>query len=454
MLLTVTSTAPQATDLGFLLHKHPDRVQSFELPVGTAHVFYPEATPERCTAALLLEVDPVALVRGRASTQDQYVNDRPYAASSLLAVALGKVFSTARTGRCATRPDLEGVPLPLTIHVPAVPCAEGADLVERLFAPLGWQVDASVPPLDPQVPAWGDAPYVDLTLVGTMALDAALTHLYVLLPVLDDDKHYWVGADEVDKLVRAGTGWLADHPERELVTRRYLAHQRSYVEDATSRLVALDDVEAPLTEPVARPSLARARREAVALALRDIGARRVVDLGCGEGALLRELVTDPSFTELVGVDVAARELDRAARWVDRLPDQQRTRVTLRQSSATYRDPAIAGFDALVLMEVVEHLDPERLPALESTVFAHARPGAVVVTTPNAEFNVLYERLQPGGMRHPDHRFEWTRAQLAAWATDVAQRHGYDVAFRDVGPADEVHGPATQLALFTVAEVAR
>ena len=453
MLLTVTSTAAQATDLGFLLHKHPDRVQSFELPVGTAHVFYPEATPERCTAALLLEVDPVTLVRGRAATQDQYVNDRPYAASSLLAVALGKVFSTARTGRCATRPDLEGVALPLTIHVPAVPCAEGADLVERLFAPLGWQVDARVPPLDPQVPAWGDAPYVDLTLVGTMTLDAALTHLYVLLPVLDDDKHYWVGADEVDKLVRAGSGWLADHPERELVTRRYLAHQRGYVEDATARLVALDDVEAP-TEPVARPSLARARREAVALALRDVGARRVVDLGCGEGALLRELVTDPSFTELVGVDVAARELDRAARWVDRLPDQQRTRVTLRQSSATYRDPAIAGFDALVLMEVVEHLDPERLPALESTVFAHARPGAVVVTTPNAEFNGLYEQLQPGGMRHPDHRFEWTRAQFAAWATDLAERHGYAVAFRDVGPADDVHGPATQLALFTVAEVAR
>jgi 3' terminal RNA ribose 2'-O-methyltransferase Hen1 len=451
VLLTLTSTAPQATDLGFLLHKHPDRVQSFDLAVGTAHVFYPEATPERCTAALLLEVDPVSLVRGRDATQDQYVNDRPYAASSLLAVALGKVFSTARSGRCVLRPDLEGVALPLTVHVPAVPCREGADLVERLFEPLGWTVEAALAPLDPEVPAWGDAPYVDLTLVGTMTLADALSHLYVLLPVLDDDKHYWVGPDEVDKLVRAGAGWLADHPDRELVTRRYLAHQRSYVDDATSRLVALDDTEVS-APPTPRVTLARARREAVAAVLREIGARRVVDLGCGEGALLRELVADPSFSELVGVDVAARELDRAARWVERLPDQQRARITLRQSSATYRDPAIAGFDALVLMEVVEHLDPERLPALESTVFAHARPASVVVTTPNREHNVLFERLEPTGMRHPDHRFEWTRAELVAWAQAVAGRHGYEVSFHGVGPADEVHGAPTQLALFT--EVAR
>ena len=449
MLLTVTSTAADAADLGFLLHKHPDRVQRFDLPVGVAHVFYPEATPERCTAALLLEVDPVALVRGRAASQDQYVNDRPYAASSLLAVALGKVFSTAMKGRCTVRPDLEGVALPLTLHVPAVPCADGPALVERLFAPLGWDVEARVAPLDPEVPQWGDAPYVDLTLVGTLTLADALTHLYVLLPVLDDTKHYWVGPDEVDKLLRAGGAWLAEHPERELITRRYLAHQRAYVDDASTRL---DGTEPQPDQPAPRPSLARIRRDAVATALRDVGARRVVDLGCGEGALLRDLVTDPSFTELVGIDVAARELARAERWLERLSDQQRGRVTLRQSSATYRDPAIAGFDALVLMEVVEHLDPDRLPALEATVFAHARPHTVVVTTPNAEYNVLYEHLEPGGVRHPDHRFEWTRDQFAAWAAGVGERHGYAVELREVGEPDEALGAPTQLAILT--EVAR
>ena len=188
-------------------------------------MFYPEASAARCTAALLLEVDPVALVRGRRSggpaafSLTQYVNDRPYAASSLLAVALSRVFRTAMTGRCDARPELAAVPMPLEIHVPALPCRGGAAVATRLFAPLGWSVEASAVPLDPQLPAWGDSHFLDLRLRGAVRLADALNHLYVLLPVLDDAKHYWVTTDEVDKLVRAGEGWLHTHPERELISR-------------------------------------------------------------------------------------------------------------------------------------------------------------------------------------------------------------------------------------------
>lgn len=470
MLLTLTSTAPDATDLGFLLHKHPERVQSVELSVGTAHVFYPEADDERCTVALLLEVDPIGLVRSRRFGSDgfalaQYVNDRPYAASSMLAVALGRVFGTALKGRCDARPDLVATPLPLTVRVPALPArgsadARGADLVRRLFGPLGWTVTAVPAPLDPEVPPWGEAPYVDLTLTGTMVLSEALGHLYVLLPVLDGAKHYWVSSDEVDKLVRTGGAWLADHPERDLITARYLAHQRSYVTDALERLAALDDAldlvaegtaggqdDVPTDGPV---PLARHRRAAVVAALRDVGARRVVDLGCGEGALLRDLLADPAVAEIVGVDVAPRALDAAERrlGLDRLSDAQRARVALRQSSVTYRDPALAGFDAVVLMEVVEHVDPDRLPALEANVFGHARPGAVVVTTPNADYNPRYAALPAGTTRHRDHRFEWSRAEFAAWAGRVGERYGYAVDLRPVGEVDAEVGPPTQLALFT------
>lgn len=215
MYLTITSTAPNATDLGFLLHKHPDRAQQFDVGVGTAHVFYPEAAPDRCTAALLLEIDPIGLVRGKRFGGDafslaQYVNDRPYAASSMLAVALGRVFRSALAGRCAPRPELPGAPLPLQIRVPAVPSSGGADLVHRLFAPLGWQVGTAVEPLDPAIPAWGDSRYIHLQLTGVITVADALSHLYVLLPVLDDAKHYWVGDDEIDKLVRVGgDGWPA-----------------------------------------------------------------------------------------------------------------------------------------------------------------------------------------------------------------------------------------------------
>jgi 3' terminal RNA ribose 2'-O-methyltransferase Hen1 len=214
---------------------------------GTAHVFYPRAGEDGCTAALLLEVDPVGLVRGPAASEGfalgRYVNDRPYAASSLLAVALGRVFRTAMAGRCDARPELAAAALPLAVHVPALPCLGGPDLATRLFEPLGWQVSAGTVPLDEEFPDWGDSPYLDLRLEGRMRLADALSHLYVLLPVLDDGKHYWVGPDEVDKLVRAGSAWLAAHPERDLVTHRYLAHQRHLARTAVARLAEVDDTE-------------------------------------------------------------------------------------------------------------------------------------------------------------------------------------------------------------------
>ena len=376
----------------------------------------------------------------------------------MLAVALGRVFGTAMKGQCAARPDLVAQALPLEVHLPSLPSSGGVQEVRRLFEPLGWTASATVQPLDPRLPAWGDSRYVDLRLTGSMTVHEALTHLYVLLPVLDGSKHYWVGQDEVDKLLRAGGSWLAGHPERDLVLRRYLAHQRDYVSDATQRLEALDDAvpegdlepdAAPAPDPRALP-LARLRADAVLAQLRALGAHRVVDLGCGEGALLRDLVTDPTFTEVVGADVSARALDRAARrlGLDRMPGRQRARLSLVQSSATYRDPRLHGYDATVLMEVIEHVDLERLPALERSVFAHARPRAVLVTTPNAELNVTFDRLAAGTMRHPDHRFEWSRAQFAAWAGRVADEHGYAVQLRPVGEEDPRLGPPTQLAVFT------
>ncbi|WP_431900028.1 3' terminal RNA ribose 2'-O-methyltransferase Hen1 [Micromonospora chalcea] len=473
MLLTLTTTHRPATDLGHLLVKHPDRVQTFDLPAGAAHVFYPEADEARCTAALLVEVDPLKLGGGRKNRAPegfalgQYVNDRPYAASSLLSSALSKVFRSALRGESRDRPELAATAIPLTVRVPVLRCRGGAELAVRIFAPLGWTVTATPIPLDETYPEWGDSRYVDLTLTGTLRLADALNHLYVLLPVLDDAKHYWVAPDEVDKLLRAGAGWLAGHPERALITRRYLAHRRALAGVAMARLTELrladeppaDDSidpapgEAPVVEDVRRASLAVRRREAVLAALRDSGASRVLDLGCGGGALLTALVADRRFTEVVGVDVSDRSLAMAARRLrlDRLPERQRDRIRLWQSALTYRDDRLRGYDAAVLMEVVEHLDPPRLPALEDAVFGHARPGTVVVTTPNVEYNVRYEGLGPGRFRHADHRFEWTRAEFAAWVDQVAAAHGYTAVVGGVGDDDPEVGAPTQMAVLTRAD---
>ncbi|KOV77847.1 MULTISPECIES: 3' terminal RNA ribose 2'-O-methyltransferase Hen1 [unclassified Streptomyces] len=474
MFVTISTTGTAgnpATDLGYLLHKHPDKAQAFSTSYGTAHVFYPEADAERCTAALLLETDTLALVRrgkGRGGAPDaalaQYVNDRPYAASSLLAVALSNVFSSALRGVCTARPERAAAPLPLRIEVPALPARGGAELVRRLFAPLGWSVTADPVPLDTAFPEWGDSRYVRLVLESErLTLAEALRHLYVLLPVLDDAKHYWVSADEVDKLLRAGEGWLAGHPEQQLITNRYLSRRWSLTRQARERLELvrlaeaddsevedIDNAVAEETEAEEKPTpLAEQRRAAILSALHASGAARVLDLGCGQGQLVQALLKDTRFTEIVGVDVSVRALTIAARRLklDRMGERQAARVKLVQGSLAYTDNRLKGYDAAVLSEVIEHLDLPRLPALEYSVFGHARPRTVVVTTPNVEYNVRWESLPAGHVRHGDHRFEWTREEFRAWATTVAGRHGYDVEFLPVGPDDPEVGPPTQMALF-------
>ncbi len=490
MLLTITMTAAgdaAATDLGFLLHKHPDRVQEFQQAFGTAHVLYPEASPERCTAALLLEVDPVALQRGRGGDSpdfslSQYVNDRPYAASSLLSSALNAVFRTAMRGRCPARQELADGPVPLELALPALPCKGGPDFARRLFEPLGWEVAAEPVPLDGRFPEWGDSRYVTLTLRGSVRLADALNQVYVLLPVLDQAKHYWMASDEVDKLVRAGSGWLASHPERTAITRRYLGNRRGLVRAALGRLADAEglpeesfdlpdadrpelDSARPATdgetsdarlhadrgegaEPGRAKPLNERRLETVAAVLREREARSVLDLGCGSGRLLGRLLADPSFARVTGVDVSytAVAIARRRLKVDRMPSAKAARLELFQGALTYLDDRFRGYDAAVLMEVVEHVDPPRLPALARVVFGHARPRTVVVTTPNVEYNVRYEGLT--GLRHPDHRFEWTRAEFRAWAEAVAAEYGYTVDHVPVGDDDPEVGPPTQMGVFS------
>ncbi len=470
MLLEITTTPPPdalwpATDLGFLLHKNPARPQSFELSFGQAHVFYSETNPDRCTAALLLDVDPVGLVRGRGQSDgwlDQYVNDRPYAASSFMSVALARLLREAMSGRSKERQALADTAIPLTARIAALPCRGGEAFVRRLFEPLGYRVTALHHALDQRFPSWGEGPYFTVTLEATARLSSLLTHLYVLIPVMDGDKHYWVGEEEVEKLVRFGEGWLEAHPEREEIVKRSLKHRRDLERAANVQLTArlMNDEPDPDKLEAAHDreevvierntSLNEQRINVVAAALRSSGAKRVLDLGCGEGKLIRALLADRQFEQILGMDVSYRSLETAAKRLDleRMPERQRARVTLMQGSLTYRDKRLAGFDAAALVEVIEHLDPPRLASLERVVFEFARPGTVIVTTPNAEFNATWETLPAGQFRHKDHRFEWSRAEFQTWARGIARRFGYTVEFVGIGVEDSALGSPTQMGVFS------
>jgi 3' terminal RNA ribose 2'-O-methyltransferase Hen1 len=465
VLLTVTTTHNPATDLGYLLRKNPERPQAFDLSFGKAHVFYPEATAERCTAALLVEVDPVGLVRnrrgpsGEGGALEQYVNDRPYAASSFLSVAIAEVFGSALSGKSKERPELVETAIPLQADLSALPCRGGEEFLRKLFEPLGYVVRAKRLALDETFPEWGASAYYQVQLEATVPLQKLLAHLYVLVPVLDNDKHYWVGDDEVEKLLRVGGSWLAAHPERESITRRYLKNQRSLVDEALARLVDESDIDPDLTaeshaleeETIEKTvSLNEQRMGAVLAALKGSGAARVLDLGCGEGRLLQELLKERQFSEIVGMDVSHRALEIARDRLryERLPTLQKERVRLLQGSLIYRDERLAGFDAAAVVEVIEHLDAARLAAFERVLFECARPECIVITTPNREYNVKWEALPAGNFRHRDHRFEWTRAEFQDWSNDVATRFGYNARFLPVGAEDAVLGSPTQLAIFT------
>jgi 3' terminal RNA ribose 2'-O-methyltransferase Hen1 len=464
LLLTIATSHVPATDLGYLLHKNPAGHHTAELSFGTAHVIYPVAGTARCQAAVLLEIDPVGLVRRGRSELAQaslasYVNDRPYVASSFMSVALGRLFATALAGRSKERPALAAQPVPLEIGLPVVPCRGGTPLLRRLFEPLGYQVTAKPIALDPHYPDWGDSQYLSIQLVGTLTLREALEHLVVLLPVLDDDKHYWVGADEVDKLLRRGGQWLGAHPERDLITRRYLRHDRRLATDALRRLMAedaadpeTDDEASDAAELVAerKVGLRDERIGAVVAAIAESGATRVLDVGCGSGNLIAALLKLSQVRQVTGMDVSHRALQAAARRLrlDELSPRARDRVELQHGSVTYTDHRMRDFDAAAVVEVIEHLDPPRLGAFELSLFGNARPTVVVLTTPNAEYNALFESLPAGAFRHADHRFEWTRAEFSGWAAAVASRHGYQVTLSGVGPEDPVLGCPTQLAVFS------
>ncbi|MCL1993100.1 MAG: 3' terminal RNA ribose 2'-O-methyltransferase Hen1 [Spirochaetes bacterium] len=450
MLLTITYTGEETQNLGYLLHKNPYRPQAFDLNHGKAYVFYTEISHERTTAALLLDINPVDLARGKADSGAagagglfDYVNDRPYASSSFMSTAISKVFGTALSGRADSRQALSDSPLDLSASVTMLPCRD-TEKLNAVFQPLGYAIRYETFSADDSFARWGDSKYVNLEIAGKVRLRDLLKHLYVLIPVFDMQKHYWVGEDEVDKLLRHGEDWLAGHPEKEYITRQYLHRHRRLVDMAIERLTG-EAAERPAKNLNAR------RLAGIVQTLKERGVKSVIDLGCGEGNLLQLLVKERQFAYIAGVDVSYSTLRRAD---EKLHLEQAAgsalsqRLKLIQGSLMYRDERFSGYDAACVIEVIEHLDTARLAAFERVLFQFAKPPLVVITTPNKEYNAHYAKLD-GDLRHYDHRFEWTRREFSDWAARTAEKFGYSVALSQIGDADETCGAPTQMGVFSL-----
>ena len=456
MLLSITTTHQPATDLGHLLHKHPDRLQSFPmnfgpLSGGRSHVFYSEATPQICTAVLLLEVDPIgrsASAFAKESVLNQTINDRPYIASSFLSLAVLKVFKTAMLGRSTGRPDLAKAAIPLTVNIPVLPCRGGEALLQQLFEPLGYEVAGQL--------LSEKTLYLSATLRNTVRLADLLSHLCVLVAALDDEKHDWLSDDEIDKILQQGAQWIDDHPLKTTILQRYEKLGSRYADTAIARLEEDDsfDMEAAQSErtwkaiAAKKPNnLNQQRLTAVIQALEQQNAKHVVDLGCGEGELLQRLSEEDSVETIVGVDVSSSALALAQKRLNISElGEQISCVQLMRGSVVYQDRRLQGCDAVTVIEVIEHIDSDRLPSFEQATFGFLQPKTVVVTTPNVEYNILYP-MPADALRDLDHRFEWTRQAFQAWAEQVAKKYGYTVEFRLIGTEYLDLGAPTQMGIF-------
>ena len=463
MILNISTTHKPATDLGYLLHKHPDKFQTFKLSVGKAHVFYPEKGEDRTTVSLLLDIDPIDMVRGARNfggegfSLGHYVNDRPYVASSFMSVALSKAFSSAMNGKCKDKPELVDVKFPFEVVITSIPAPKGGEiLIRKFFEPLGYNVELKRHQLDNKFSEWGDSKYYTLKLSHCITTKELLTHLYVLIPALDNNKHYFVSESEIEKLLKKGEGWLKDHPEKEQIIKRYLINLNSLSRQALERLNEgefIEEIEDEITKKTEvqkkKETLHDKRIKLVAEKLIESGAERVLDLGCGEGKLIRQLIKHKQFSEIAGMDVSYNELLKAKERLhfDEMSPKQKERIYLFQGSLTYRDKRLEKFDAAAVVEVIEHLDLNRLKAFERVLFEFAKPKTVVLTTPNKEYNVMWEKLDAEEMRHYDHRFEWTRKEFAEWANRIGEIYNYSAEILPIGDEEENVGAPSQMAIF-------
>ena len=460
MLLTITYEGKETQNLGYLLHKNPDRPQQFEISYGKAYVFYPEVSDERTTAALLLDIDPLDLAKGKIGSGTgglfDYVNDRPYGCSSFMSSAIARIFGSALNGKCKEKQELADTPIDLSVTIYCLKDNGIEQLAQQLSEPLGYTVETKRTQLDDKFPEWGKAPYVDLTIKGKKKISDILKHVYVLIPVFDTQKHYYVDESEISKLLKHGEGWLQDHPYKEKITRRFLGKKQEYIRKANEALTA-DEMENNEQEELpgeekqeekTRIPLNTTRLETVKRAVLESGAESVIDLGCGEGRLIELLLKEESIKKITGCDVSVLSLERASfKLRYRKMDQaQKDRLSLMQASLTYMDSRFSGHDCACLIEVLEHIDHSRLDAVERIVFEHISPKTVIVTTPNREYNAVYG-IPENELRHRDHRFEWTREEFRKWTEKICEKYGYRCEINGIGDLSEQYGQPTQMGVF-------
>lgn len=439
MLMTITCKGSDAQDLSWLLHKRPDRFQAFNLPYGTAYVFFPEYSDNKCIVTLLLDVESSGLndICKAKDGEFQYVNPRQYLSGSLLSGAITKVFASAIKGVCEEKPELVDKVFNYEMEITSFSCRLNPDYIEKLFLPLGYEIDFTKPSGQYSEIA---QQFGNLKLIARTTLQKLLSQLFILLPVFDRQLHFWIGESQLEKFIRHSTGWLENHPEKSFIINEYFwpASELKYRVLEYFNAIPSADEKAP--------GLNALRQEEIINSLIRHDATSILDLGCGNGSLLELLAQEKRFSKIAGMDIAARNIDEARKKLcspgRRLCEAEYVFV----GSLTYKDKRISNYDALVLSEVIEHFELERMVLVMKNIFEHAKPRLFIMTTPNKAYNIEY-LLKYDEIRHPDHRHEFNEEEFTSFCQKFASQYNYELEMSSIGEKLPELGAPTLMGIF-------
>ena len=444
MQLTIQATGDNAKVMSHLLSKNPANLYERNQKGHLVRFFYSKFTDQEVEATIFVTPDPIELVQSNSNSYDitHYINDREFAVSSIFCSLIRSALGTALNGQPKEQ-YMEWVDHPFSLQFefgPVVSTLTDQQLAE-LFEPLGFALAITRQEIDYSIRMKDESSARYLTLRGTKTLHESLRQLFVLIPVLDNYKHYYIDEKEIEKLERYGEGWLENHPLRDFIYRKSLRFKELYSQVESQKPAGEPEVQ------VKKARLNELRYEKIAETVSQLKPESVVDFGSGEGKLSERLGLIAGVREILAVEPSqSAAVKAAARFHKAQENEHFTMPKTLWGSLFYFDERLQGKDAIILCEVIEHIDEDRLPKAMDTILHAYRPGALIITTPNREYNDVYEMEER--FRHTDHRFEWTRAEFQQWCLERNNQEFYGLQFEGIGEEHDLQGHPTQMCIFT------
>lgn len=443
MQLTIRATGDNVKAISYLVSKNPENLYERNQKGHLVRMFYSKFADKELEMTVFVTPDPLELMQNKSNSFDitHYINDREFAVSSIFCSFIRSALGTALNGQPKEEyAQWVGHEFPFVLELGPVASTLSDQQLKDLFEPMGYQVDIERPEIHYSFQLKESSTVRTLTLTGYQTLQNSLRHLFVLIPVIDNYKHYFIDEKEIEKLERYGDGWLEEHPMREMIYRQALRFKEIY------SLVESPNTEEKPEEPVRKVRLNEMRYEKIVETAKLLKPNSIVDFGSGEGKLAVQLGFINGVQEVLAVEPSQAATLKAVKRFEKVKDRSSfIEPTTLWGSLFYYDERLKGKDLIILCEVIEHIDAQRLPKAFDTILNLYAPESLIITTPNQEYNEIYD--MEDHFRHDDHRFEWTRQEFQEWCKARNHLDLYELEFSGIGEENLNQGFPTQMCVF-------